>query len=600
MKSWIYNIGICVTATALITGCAAEKKTPQRVSVTPSPCVVTPDEHNRVTLDMTMHVPANYLSTRCRLVMTPHLLVDDSLRCAYTPSMLDAPIFDRKMERRKRLEGYQDPYAGRTVKMDKVRKAYDLPYNETITLPEDVDEGRIVAVVEANGCGRCRTMDTVTVASVTNPVTLIPEAKEAMHLDWIEPEFVIRPKVVEGRGVARLQFAINSYGIDLEMGDNRSELEQMTRTLAPILEDSLATLSSLKIIGMASADGRLATNSRLAHQRAEAAAKWLTAQLDPSQQTLHGISIGSRPEGWQPVVDAMIQAQDRDTAAVLGVLRKYADRDDDVQEYFIRRLPCWPKIRNRYLQKDRKVEYLYTYHIKSFTTDEELRAMYSRRPDAFNEEELLRVATLAQSPEEKKEVYHTLLHYFPSSQVAANNLAVLYLREGKTEEAQRIVAIPESCSEEMLNTLAVSYVYTNDYEKAVELLQEIDSPQARYNLGIIRAKQRQLTEAHELMQPFRDLNSAICALSVNRTEEADGIMRQIDDERPVAEYVRALIAARQGDGKAVMRHLAPACREEQLRKRAANEGVFLPYHELEEFRSILAPEAEDLQTELRK
>ncbi len=594
MKSWIYNIGICATAAALITSCAAEKKAPRRISVTPSPCVVTPDEQNRVSLDMMMHVPAHYLSTRCRLVMTPHLMVDDSLRCAFTPSILDAPIFDKKLQRRTRLEGYQDPYAGRAVKMDKVRKAYDLPYTETITLPEDVDEGRIVAVVEANGCGRCRTMDTVAVASVTNPVTLMPEPKESMHLDWIEPEFVIRPKVVEGKGVAHLQFRINSYDINLDMGDNRSELEQMTQKLAPILEDSLATLTSLKIIGMASADGLLANNTRLAHRRADAAAKWLTSQLDPMQQRLRKISIGSRPEGWQPVLDAMIEAGDRDTVAVQRILTKYANRNDDVQEYFIRRLPCWPKIRNRYLQKDRKVEYLYTYSIKSFTTDEELKAMYTKRPDAFNEEELLRVATLAQTPEEKKEVYRTLLHYFPSSQVAANNLAVLYLREGNTEEARRIIATPESYSDEMLNTLAVSYVYTNDYEKAVELLQEIDSPQARYNLGIIRAKQRKLAEAHELLSPFRDLHSAITALSVNQTEEADDIMRHLDDQRPVAEYVRAVIAARHHDEKAVIRHLAPACREERLRKRAANEGVFLPYHETEEFRSIIDRAEENL------
>ncbi len=594
MKSWIYNIGICATAAALITSCAAEKKAPRRISVTPSPCVVTPDEQNRVSLDMMMHVPAHYLSTRCRLVMTPHLMVDDSLRCAFTPSILDAPIFDKKLQRRTRLEGYQDPYAGRAVKMDKVRKAYDLPYTETITLPEDVDEGRIVAVVEANGCGRCRTMDTVAVASVTNPVTLMPEPKESMHLDWIEPEFVIRPKVVEGKGVAHLQFRINSYDINLDMGDNRSELEQMTQKLAPILEDSLATLTSLKIIGMASADGLLANNTRLAHRRADAAAKWLTSQLDPMQQRLRKISIGSRPEGWQPVLDAMIEAGDRDTVAVQRILTKYANRNDDVQEYFIRRLPCWPKIRNCYLQKDRKVEYLYTYSIKSFTTDEELKAMYTKRPDAFNEEELLRVATLAQTPDEKKEVYRTLLHYFPSSQVAANNLAVLYLREGNTEEARRIIATPESYSDEMLNTLAVSYVYTNDYEKAVELLQEIDSPQARYNLGIIRAKQRKLAEAHELLSPFRDLHSAITALSVNQTEEADDIMRHLDDQRPVAEYVRAVIAARHHDEKAVIRHLAPACREERLRKRAANEGAFLPYHETEEFRSIIDRAEENL------
>lgn len=596
MKSWIYNIFF--TAAALLTGCATTHKAARPLSITPSPCVVTPDEENRVALDMTFHIPAHYLSTRCRLVMTPHLMVGDSLRCAYTPSILDAPVFGKKLERRIRLEGYTDPHAGQTTKLAKTSKACDLPYRECIALPDDVDRGRIVAVVEANGCGRCRTVDTVEMASVSNPVALMSSPREAMQLDWIEPEFVIRPKVAEGKGVAHLQFDINRHDIDLTMGNNRAELEQMTLTLAPILGDSLSTLTSLRIVGMASADGRLDNNTRLAARRADAAAAWLSAQLRLTDDIRRKIGIGSRPEGWQPVVDAMIQSGDSDSVAVQRILARYAHSNDDVQEYHIRRLPCWPKIRTHYLQKERKVEYTYAYRIKSFTTDDELKAMYAKRPDAFNEEELLRVASLAHTPEQKKEVYRTLLHYFPSSQVAANNLAVLHLREGDTEGARRIIATPDSCSPEMLNTLAVSYVYANDYEKAVELLQEVDLPQARYNLGILRAKQRRLGEAYELLRPFGDLNAAICALCVGHEEEADQMMRHTDDVRPVAEYLRAVIAAHRHDDPTAMHHLEAACRDERLRRRAADEGAFLRYRTTEQFLRLTLREEDDHQTEL--
>lgn len=78
--------------------------------------------------------------------------------------------------------------------------------------------------------------------------------------------------------------------------------------------------------------------------------------------------------------------------------------------------------------------------MKSFTGDDELLDMYRKRPDAFNEEEFLRVATLMKSHNEKVEVYQTILKYFPQSQIAANNLAVLYLREGRTEKAQEILS----------------------------------------------------------------------------------------------------------------------------------------------------------------
>ena len=65
--------------------------------------------------------------------------------------------------------------------------------------------------------------------------------------------------------------------------------------------------------------------------------------------------------------------------------------------------------------------------------------MYRTRPDAFNESELLRVASLMDSPEKQKAVYAAILSRFPQSQVAANNLAVLWLRAGNRKQAREVL-----------------------------------------------------------------------------------------------------------------------------------------------------------------
>lgn len=187
---------------------------------------------------------------------------------------------------------------------------------------------------------------------------------------------------------------------------------------------------------------------------------------------------------------------------------------------------------DNYLSKDRKVVYVYTYSIKSFTTDKELLEMYGKRPDAFNEEELLRVASLQTTLEAKKEVYATLLKYFPQNKVAANNLAVLWLREDNEEQARAVLETLEENSPETLNALAASYVYADDYERAIELLRDVELPEARYNLGLLKARQRKLAEAYELLRPFADLNSAISALSLNRNEEAKSILKGVEAPDP--------------------------------------------------------------------
>lgn len=586
MKKHLYYIACLTLAGKILMSCAAQKAADTGISVTPSPCILSPDSNNRVTADATLCIPDSRFPKRSRLIITPQLLINDTVAATYRPYVLDQPIYHKKNIRLQKLEGYNDPYASEARLTGKVKDTLLLPYHEEIELPAEADHGRIIAVVSSDGCGECSSIDTVEVADITNPVTLIP-VKKSLQLSWIEPEFVIRPKVMKGEGVANLQFAINKYDINLNLGNNSSELTEMLNTLAPILKDTLATLTSLEIYGMASADGSLPFNTTLARQRAMSASQWITDRLHLDAATRRMIKIGSRPEGWAPVLAAMTTAGNADSTSVKKILERYAAGNDDVQERYIRRLPCWKAIRDNYLSKDRKVVYVYTYSIKSFTTDKELLDMYGKRPDAFNEEELLRVASLAETHEAKKEVYTTLLKYFPQNKVAANNLAVLWLREDNEEQARAVLESLKEYSPETLNTLAASYIYAEDYERAIELLQNAELPEARYNLGLLKARQRKLAEAYELLRPFADLNSAISALSLNRNEEAKHILQGVETQTPVAEYVRSLTAARLKEDKLFFQHIGNACSDLQLRERAKTEPDFRPYREEEMFQKTV-------------
>lgn len=557
--------------------CASRRAT---VGVEPAVAVVSPDSLNRAVVDVRLRVPRSVLSRRSRLLLLPQLSDSTGPLWQYDPVAVDGTVYAKKLRRRAALEGASDPYTGRVETATRDGADYLLHYTDTLVLPRGEHHGaRLTGHLTVDGCGTCEGEGSVLMAVVNDPVSLIEEKKE-LRLNWIEPEFVIRPKVREGRGVARLQFVINRYDIRPEMGRNRAELDTMLATLRPIVDDTLAELTSVSIYGMASADGSLAFNTPLARNRARSAARWLQEQLGLTPRQRSVFAIDSRPEGWEPVVKAMTAAGDADSAAVRDVLTRYADANDDVQERHIRRLPCWRRIAERYLQKDRNVEYVYTYRIRSFTTDAELLALYETRPDAFNEEELLRVSTLKTGPAEKEQVYRTILHYFPQSAVAANNLAVLMLRRGAADEAEQVLAAMENYTPEALNTLAATYIYRDDYERAVELLAAAADtlPQARYNLGLVRAKQRRLAEAWELLRPYdADLNTAIVALSTGRTAEAAAVMNRRTESAPRDEYVRALVAARRERADELFAHLGHAAADAALARRARIETDFMPY-----------------------
>lgn len=567
-----------------VAGCAVSGKA-RKVTVSPVK-TLTPDSTSAVDVDVTINVPAHAFTRRSRLIVVPQLISSDTMVTECRAMVLDAPIYSKKMERRIKLEGYVDTLGVYSGKVDN-RNEMLVPYKERVQVPQDIDGGRIVAVLSTDGCGECEVTDTVDVAYIANLPTLI-EPKKTLQLNWIDPEFVIRPKVMQGRGEALLQFVIDRYDINLSLGNNEREMNTMLSALQRIVNDSLATLNSVSIYGMASADGSFAYNTVLSRNRANSAKKWLVGKLGISAKEAEGFSVGSRPEGWMPVLEAMRADGHKDTLKVKNILDKYNTENDDVAERYIRRLSCWRDIREKYLQKDRKVEYEYTYTIKSFTTDNELLEMYEKRPDAFNEEELLRVSTLKQTHEEKKEVYRTILHYFPQSQVAANNLAVLLLREDKAEEAEKVIDSLDEYTPEVINTKAAVYVYKNDYEKAIELLEnEVELPEARYNLGVLKASVRQLDDAYALLKDYKDTNAAVVALSVNRNDEAYGIMNVNPDKTPRAQYVWALIYARRDEAENMMPRLKEAVTEEKYRSRARTEADFMPYATRQDFMMMI-------------
>lgn len=583
---------LCAVALAMgMTACSSTtgKDGQKTISVTPRVPTLLPDSTGSVDMNLTISVPPHYFSSRSRLIIVPQLHDSAGVLEEFAPVALDAPIYSKKLNRLEKLYGFQDSLASSRQAVKSTGKAFTIPYQARVTLPEGPQTGRrVYGVVTTDGCGECSAIDTVLLAAIDDPVDML---KQKYDLKWMEPEFAIKPKIREGRGTARIQFVINRYDIRPQLGNNRAELDTMLARLRPVVNDSLAELTSVKIYGLASADGSLSFNTSLARNRANAAMKWLCDQLRLTAAQRQVFTTGSRPEGWEPVVQAMRVAGDKDSVKVRAILDKYAGQNDDVAEKYIRRLDCWPTIRAKYLQKDRKVDYVYTYRVKNFTTDEELLRMYETRPDAFSEIELLRVATLKNTPQEKQEVYRTTLHYFPQSVPAANNLAILLLRERKAYEAERVLKEAEAYTPEALNTLAAAYAYQNKYEEAAKLLSRIERDEdieGRYNLGLIKACQHQYEEAYQLLTPYQDVATAIVALCLNRNGEAEAIMNgsAAKDLSPLACYVRAQVAARQGKADQMFNALTGALEDSWFRQRALENYDFTPYHEDERWAEV--------------
>lgn len=384
-------------------------------------------------LDKTIQIPEEWYKRRSRLIISPQLVLADQSVTDYEPVIADASIYTKKLRRKKVLENFQDEFNHTPLLNWSKASGNAFTLSNTYDLPENFSSGHLNAIVTLDGCAECTALDTVLVAYLNKQ----PQPADTFSLQWIEPQFVVRPKIMHGQGEAMLQFPINSSKIVLEMGRNLQELLKMSKDISPILNDSLMEFNFIRITGVASADGSLAFNTKLAYNRAQSASNWLMENLNLPEKMRKLISVHYKPEGWEPVLLAMQQDNSPYATQVEEVLNKYAGSDDDKQEYYIRRLPCWNVIKNNYLQKDRKVEYTYEYTIRSFTTDEELLRMYEERLEVFNEEEMLRVAELVEPLERKLEIYEQIVERFPESKIGKNNYEVLKHQLKKLGDKQK-------------------------------------------------------------------------------------------------------------------------------------------------------------------
>ncbi len=476
----IFSSLLILSAAALVAACSPAHD--KAITSTPAPLNVAATRDNTVDVNVDFNIPSHYVASRSRLFITPAFMVDDEIVKEYSPIVIDGPIFDKKTLRNAVLHGYVDPYALQAIHLQDTRKPFSVNYSGTLDIPAGLKEGRIVAVMSADGCGQCTGLDTIQVAAIVFPRFDLSKARKS----YLNPEFKVRPKIHQGNGEARLQFIVNKWDIIPSLPDNKAELQKILDTLSPILNDSLATVNSLNIFGSESAEASYSHNVKLAENRANSAKNWLAQNLNLPTSVKNRIKVGARPEGWEPVVQAMIAANDPDSIKVRELMIKYPGPTDDAAEKYIRKLACWPRIRANYLAKDRKVIYDYSWTVKNFTDDAEMIRIYQTRPDALSEDEFLRVASLSKDDDSRMLVYKDLIRYYPESIPALNNLAALNLEKGDAASAIALLKDLKTDSPEVLNNLAIAYPEIGEEEQALEILSGLSSEDARYNLDMLQ------------------------------------------------------------------------------------------------------------------
>ena len=219
-------------------------------------------------------------------------------------------------------------------------------------------------------------------------------------------------------------------------------------------------------------------------------------------------------------------------------------------------------------------------------SDEEIVAAINNDVNSLKLEELLYGATLVEDNATKAKVYTAATKKFPDCWRAWNNLGVVLAKEGQVNEAKSAIAKAaqlNSSAPEVANNLGVIALFEGNKAEAKKYFSAIDTPEAKYNMGLVNLAEGNYEAAVKVLKGY---NLAVAEVCNGNIVNAKNILSRMDDAK--ANYLKALIAAKEGNQSGVVSNLEAAISEDpSYAEQAINEVEFAPYLTVEEFMAVV-------------
>lgn len=368
-------------------------------------------------------------------------------------------------------------------------------------------------------------------------------------------------RVRQQKQEANVKFLINQANLRKGELKNNSvqEFLNMLRTINN--EKEGYNLNNVEIKAYASPDGGEKFNDKLAAKRQDVSEKYVKDQIKKigAKADLAGNYTAQDWEGFQQLVAAS-NIQDKDV--ILRVLSMYKDPEEREQQ--IKNMSAgFRELADGILPELRRSRLIINYETVG-RSDEQIQEQYKADPEKLTVDELLYSATLdGVSDAEAEKIYKQTAKQYPSDYRAYNNLAVLALKNGDLNAAQgytqqAMKAAPKA-AEPKANE-ALQALKAGNLNKAQELIAAAQGANDYgYALGAYNIAKGNYAEAADNLKGQVNNMAALAQLLNKDYEGARVTLKQLDKKGDgISDYLRALLAARQGNSYAADTYLKDA------------------------------------------
>jgi Flp pilus assembly protein TadD len=347
--------------------------------------------------------------------------------------------------------------------------------------------------------------------------------------------------------------------------------------------DSLV-ITGTNVEAYASPEGEISLNENLAQERAESANAIVSKAMSKAKIDVENPDAffmnSPKGEDWEGFKEMMEASSIEDKHLILRVLEMYTDktkREDEIKNI----AKTYKEIEKDILPQLRRSQVALKYNVEGYT-DEELTALCKSNPDILTIEELLYAATLFDGLNDKLEIYESAERIYPNDYRGINNVGYVLFMQNKVEEAQsqfdkasKVEAAPE-----VHNNLGICARIAGDRDAALDHFASASGAggEVSYNKGLVQIQNGDYSGAVSNMGSNNTFNTALAKLLNGDSSGAATTLDNSNNESATADYLAAVIAARQNDSAAVIKSLGDAiAKDSSLKDKAMRDREFEDY-----------------------